>query len=115
MSYAVAAATKVHDTQVAAATRSQDLVVKVIEKLGSLQEKAPKAPEAITGPLEKVAAPVNKVVGSPAELRSYVARSVRDWASVQAQFQSAVLDLVAPVEAEVEAPKPAKKATSRKK
>ena len=51
MSYAVDVAGKLHQRQVAAATRSQNLFFTVLEKVADLQEKALEAPESVTGPL----------------------------------------------------------------
>jgi len=61
MSVAIDTATKLHEKQVNAVTRSQDLVVSAVEKVAAavqgLRAKSPTVPDAVSGPLETVAAP----------------------------------------------------------
>jgi hypothetical protein len=114
MSYVIDAAGKVHDKQVAAATKSQDLFVKVVEKVAGLRDRAPQAPEAlkvVVGPIQKVTAPVAKVFGDRTEVVEYVNGSVRDWIGVQQSFQNQLLDAVAGQGS----PAPAAKSTSTRK
>ena len=95
MSVAIDTATKLHEKQIHAVTRSQDLVVSAVEKVATalkgLRAKSPTVPDAITGPVEKVTAPLTNVIGDKSEVTSYLASSVRDWAEVQQNFQDAVL------------------------
>jgi hypothetical protein len=107
MSYTIDTATKVHDGQVAAASTVQSLLVKVVETLSGLTDKAPKAPEKLSATLDEVAAPLTKVVGTPTEVRAYAVASFRDWLDVQHRFSTALLDAVAPSPVTVEVPKKA--------
>jgi hypothetical protein len=63
MSIALDAATKVHGKQLDAASKSQDLVVRGLEKVAALRDKSPKMHSALNGPLAKVTSPVAKVLG----------------------------------------------------
>ena len=101
MSVVLDAASKVHQKQLHAAAKSEDLVLKVIGKVSGLTDsvkaKAPKLPEQVAGPVEKVIAPVEKVLGTRSDLKAYVARSTQDWLEVQQSFQRAVVSAVLPV------------------
>ena len=101
MSVVLDAASKVHQKQLDAATRSQGLVLKAVDTVtglaDSLKAKAPQLPEQVAGPVEKATAPVEKVLGSRGELKAYVARSTQDWLEVQQSFQRAVISAVLPV------------------
>jgi hypothetical protein len=103
MSVILEAASKVHQKQLDAAARSEDLVLKAFGKVrdlaSSLQAKAPSLPEQVAGPVEKVTAPVQKVVGSRSELRAYVTKSTKDWLEVQQSFQRALVSAVLPTDA----------------
>jgi len=95
MSVAIDTATKLHEQQIKAVTRSQDFVVSTIEKAAAavegLRAKSPTVPDAVAGPLEKVTGPVAKVFGTQADVTSYFNRRVRDWVELQQKFQTAVL------------------------
>jgi len=93
MSYAVDAAAKLHDRQVEAATKMQNLVVKAADGLAGLRDKAPETPERIAAPLGKVTGPVTKVVGSPSEVAAYVAQSGRDWVELQQKFAESLFEI----------------------
>lgn len=99
MSVAIDTAIKLHEQQIKAVTRSQDLVVSAIEKVATVVEglraKSPTVPDAVAGPFEKVTAPVTKVVGTESDVRSYLTRSARDWVGVQQKFQAALLEVLA--------------------
>ena len=98
MPVAIDTATKLHEKQVNAVTRSQDLVVSAVEKVAAavqgLRAKSPTVPDAVSGPLETVAAPLTKVVGDKSDVTAYLTRSVRDWADSQQKFQAAVLGVL---------------------
>ena len=98
MSVAIDTATKLHEKQIHAVTRSQDLVVSAVEKVATalkgLRAKSPTVPDAVTGPVEKVTAPLTKVLGDKSDVTSYVTSSVRDWAEVQQNFRAAVLGVL---------------------
>lgn len=105
MSYTIETATKFHDRQVAAVSTLQSLLVKAVETLSGLPDKAPKAPEKLSSTLDQVAAPVTKIVGTPSEVQAYAVASTRDWLEVQHKFQTALLDAVSPSAVTVEVPK----------
>lgn len=105
MSYTIDAATKFHDRQVAAASTVQSLLIKAVESLTGLTEKAPKAPEKLSTTLDELAAPLTKIVGTPSEVQAYAVASSRDWLEVQHKFQTALLDAVSPSAVTVEVPK----------
>ena len=105
MTYTIETATKIHDRQVAAVTTIQSLLVKAVETLSGLTDKAPKAPEKLSSTLDEVTAPVTKIVGTPSEVQAYAVASSRDWLEVQHKFQTALLDAVAPSAVTVEVPK----------
>lgn len=111
MSVAIDTATKLHEGQVKAVTRSQDFVVSVVETAASalqgLRAVVPDAPAVVAGPIEKISWPVTKLVGTQDEVAAYVSRSVRDWTEAQQKFQSALLDAWLP------APKAAPAAKAR--
>jgi hypothetical protein len=73
-------------------------VVSAVEKVANavqgLRAKSPTVPDVVAGPLEKVTAPVTKVVGDKSDVTSYLTRSVRDWAEAQKKFQAAVLGVL---------------------
>ena len=94
MSFALETATRLREQQIQSVNRSQDLVVFVVHEVAAavrgLRAKAPPMPGAVAGPLEVVTGPFTKVVGNQSDVASYLARSVRDWAEVQRNFQDAV-------------------------
>lgn len=96
MSLAIDTATKLHEEQIKAVTRSQDLVVSAVEKVATavqgLRAKSPIVPGVVAGPLQTAAGPVTKLVGTQSEVTSYLASSVRDWAEVQHKFRASVLE-----------------------
>ena len=105
MTYTIETATKIHDRQVAAVNTLQSLLLKAVETLSGLTDKAPKAPEKLSSTLDGIAAPLTKLVGSPSEVRAYAVASSRDWLEVQHKFQTALLDAVSPSAVTVEVPK----------
>jgi hypothetical protein len=105
MTYTVETATNFHDRQVAAVSAVQSLVVKAVETLSGLTDKAPKAPEKLSNTLDEVAGPLTKIVGTPSELQAYAVASSRDWLEVQHKFQTALLEAVSPSAVTVEVPK----------
>lgn len=105
MSYTIDTATKFHDRQVAAASTAQSLLIKAVETLTGLTDKAPKAPEKLSSTLDGIAAPLTKLVGTPSEVQAYAVASSRDWLEVQHKFQTALLDAVSPSAVTVEVPK----------
>jgi hypothetical protein len=105
MTYTFDTATKFHDRQVAAVGAVQSLVVKAVETLSALTDKAPKTPEKLSSALDEVAGPLTKIVGTPSEVQAYVVASSRDWLEVQHKFQTALLDAVSPSAVTVEVPK----------
>jgi hypothetical protein len=120
MSVVIKTASKLHEEQIKAATRSQDFMVSTIEKVATAVEgllaKSPTVPGFVAGPLEKVTAPVTQVFGTQSDFTSYLTRSVRDWIELQQKFQTAVLgalvsdDQLEPAPAPPHAVKPSKKA-----
>ena len=54
----------------------------------------------VSGPVQKVTAPVTQVLGSPAELVAYIARSGQDWLEVQNRLQSGVFAVATGARAE---------------
>ena len=101
MSYAIDAATRLHHRQVEAATQVQDLVLKAFGGLATLADKAPQPPARFAAPLEKVAAPVASIVGTPREFADYLGRARHDWSDLRTRFQVAIADLkIAQPEAE---------------
>ena len=110
MSYTIDTATKIHDRNVAAVSAVQSLLVKAVDTLSGLTDKAPKAPEKLSSTLDEVAAPLTRLVGTPSEVQTYAVASSRDWLEVQHKFQAALLDAVSPSAVTVEVPeKPAAK------
>src|SRR5680860_725063 len=105
MTFTIETATKFHDRQVGAVSTLQSLVVKAVETLSGLTDKAPKAPEKLSSTLDEVAAPLTKIVGTPSEVQAYAVASSRDWLEVQHKFQTALLDAVSPSAVTVEVPK----------
>jgi hypothetical protein len=105
MSYSIDTATKFHDRQVAAVSTLQSLLVKAVETLSGLTDKAPKAPEKLSSTLDGVAAPLTKIVGTPSEVQAYAVASSREWLEVQHKFQTRLLDAVSPSAVTVEVPK----------
>ena len=81
-------AEKVHNRNVEVASAA---VKKAFDVAQSLRDKAPQVPEPVSGPVQKVTAPVTQVLGSPAELVAYIARSGQDWLEVQNRLQSGVV------------------------
>ena len=105
MTYTIDTATKFHDRQVAAVSTLQSLVVKAVETMSGLTDKAPKAPEKLSSTLDEVAAPLTKIVGTRSDVQAYAVASSRDWLEVQHKFQTALLDAVSPSAVTVEVPK----------
>ena len=106
MSYTIDSATKLHESQVAAVDTIQSNVVKTLDVLTRARSKAPQAPVKLTDAVNKVAAPLTKVVGTPDEVQAYAVASTRDWLKVQHQFQTALLDAVFPSGVTIEVPAP---------
>ena len=100
---------RVHERNLGAATRAQDLAIKVVDRVGDLRGLAPKAPSAVSTGIEKVTAPLAHVLGRPEEFRTYLAKSTRDWVRVQRRFQDAILGAAPAVQEPVVAPKAAKR------
>jgi hypothetical protein len=105
MSYTIDTATKFHDSQVAAVSTLQSLLLKAVESLAGLTDEAPKVPEKLSSTLGEVAGPLTKIVGTPSEVQAYAVASSRDWLEVQHKFQAAFLDAVSPSALTVEVPK----------
>ncbi|MEO7351056.1 MAG: hypothetical protein ABIR34_12020 [Marmoricola sp.] len=105
MAYTIDTATKFHDRQVAAVSKFQSLLVKGVETLSGLTDKAPKVPEKLTSTLDVVVAPLTKIVGTPGEVRAYAVARSRSWLEVQHKFQTALLDAVSPSVVTVEVPR----------
>jgi hypothetical protein len=103
MSYTVDTATKVHDRQIAAAGTFHSLLIKAVDALSGLADNAPQ----LSSRVDKFAAPVTKIVGTPSEVQAYAVASVRDWIDVQHKFQTGLLDAVAASTVTVEVPKKA--------
>lgn len=85
MSVVIDAAAKAHDKQIAVVTAALEKLAGAVE---GLRAKAPQLPESITSPVQKVTAPLTKVVGNPSEIAAYLARSSQDWSAVQHKLQS---------------------------
>jgi len=111
MSFTIDTATKFHDRQVVAVSTLQSLLVNAVESLSELTDKAPKAPEKLSGTLDEVAAPLTKIVGTPSEVQAYAVANSRDWLEVQHRFQTALLDAVTSSAGTAEVPK---KTTAKK-
>jgi len=104
MSYTIDSATKLHERQVAAVDTIQSNVIKALDVLTNARSKAPQAPAKLTDAVNKVAAPLTKVVGTPDEVQAYAVASTRDWLKVQHNFQASLLDAVFPSDVTVEVP-----------
>ena len=117
MSIAIDTATKLHQKQIHAVTRSQDLVVSAVERVAAavegLRAKSPNVPDTVAGPLEKVTAPLTKVVGNKSEVTSYLSRSPRNWVEAQHKLQSAVLEALVPDDQPSQASKAKAKAKAK--
>jgi len=92
MPHLVSAVSKLHDSQLAAATKMQDLTVKAARKLGAVGEKAPGMPERVAGPLRKVTGPLSNAIGSPSELATLLKKNAREWTELQLNYQTAILE-----------------------
>jgi hypothetical protein len=112
MSYAVDAATKLHQKNIEVATKVQDLIVEAVEKLVDLREKAPKAPSAVTDKLDDLAAPMTKIFGTRTEVREYITQTAREWVELQQKFQTRLLDSYGLKKGPVAVAKPASKASA---
>jgi hypothetical protein len=103
MSLVLDAASAVHSKQIGAVNRVEPHLVgaagKAAGAVGSLREKAA-LPEAVAGPVQKVTAPVTKVVGTPTEVAAYAVATAREWTEAQHRLQSALLDAVAAPQAD---------------
>ena len=97
MSVVFDVAEKVHNKNVEVASAA---VKKAFDVAQSLRDKAPQVPESVSGPVQKVTAPVTQVLGSPAELVAYIARSGQDWLEVQNRLQSGVVAVATGARAE---------------
>lgn len=64
MSIALDAAAKAHSKQLSAAAKSEEVIVRGLEKLSGLLSKSPDVPAGVSTPIKKVASPAAKVVGS---------------------------------------------------
>jgi len=106
MSITIDSATKLHERQVAAVDTIQSNVVKALDVITSARSKAPQAPAKLADAVDKITAPLTKVVGTPDEVQAYAVASTRDWLKVQHQFQTALLDAVFPSGVTVEVPAP---------
>jgi len=92
MPHLVSAVTRVHDSQLAAATKIQDVVVKAARKIGAVGDKAPDVPERVARPLRKVTGPLTGVIGSPSELATLLQKNARDWTEFRLNYQTAILE-----------------------
>jgi hypothetical protein len=91
MPIAVDVINRVHQRNVGAATRAQDLTIKAVDSLAALRSRAPQAPIGVTAGVEKVSAPFARILGTPEDFRTYLVHSARDWVALQQRFQAAVL------------------------
>ena len=95
MVFQVGAGSTTADNQITVSTSSAGMDVKAIATaVKGLRAKSPTVPDAVTGPVEKVTAPLTKVLGDKSDVTSYVTSSVRDWAEVQQNFRAAVLGVL---------------------
>jgi len=117
MSVAIKTATKLHEEQIKAATRSQDLVVSTIEKVAAavegLRAKSLTVPGVVAGRLEKITRPVAKVFGTQSDVTSYLTHTVQDWVELQQKFQTALLGALVPDDQPEPAPAPAVKLSKK--
>ena len=111
MSFTIDTVNKFHDRQIATVSTLQFLLVKAVESLSEITDKAPKAPEKLSRTLDEVAAPLTKIVGTPSEVQAYAVASSRDWLESQQRFQTALLHAATPSAVTAEVPK---KATTKK-
>jgi hypothetical protein len=100
MSHLVSAISRLHDGQLAAATKVQDVFIKGARKLGTVGGKTPDVPERVAGPLRKVTAPLSGVIGSRSELATLLKKNAREWTELQMNYQAAILDALAGDKAE---------------
>ncbi len=100
MSHLVSAISRLHDGQLAAATKVQDVFVKGARKLGTVGGKTPDVPQRLAGPLRKVTAPLSGVIGSRSELAALLKKNAREWTELQMNYQTAILDALSGDKAE---------------
>jgi len=95
MSHLVSAISRLHDGQLATATKIQDVIVKGARKLGTVADKTPDVPERVARPLRKVTGPLSDVIGSRSELTTLLKKNAREWAELQLSYQTAMLEAFA--------------------
>jgi len=93
------------DTRPAVRTAQRRGLPEIIAFASSPPPDALKAPEQLSGTVERLAAPLTRIVGTPSELRAHAVAGSRDWLEVQHRFQTALLDALYPPAVTVEVPK----------
>ena len=96
MSYVVSAASKLHEGQIAAATKLQSFVVEAAQRIAILRHNVPALPDRFAAPLQKATAPLARVVGTPTELGALLRKNARDWVELQIESQAALVGALSP-------------------
>ena len=91
MSHLLTAVGRLHDGQLAAATKVQDVLVNATRKVASLTEKT-EVPDSVVRPLRKVTVPLSLAVGTRGEIADFLNKSSREWAELRLTYQAAILE-----------------------
>jgi hypothetical protein len=94
MSHLVSAISRLHDGQLATATKIQDVFVKGARKLGTVGGNTPDVPERVARPLRKVTGPLSGIIGSRSELATVLKKNAREWTELQMNYQAAILEVL---------------------
>jgi hypothetical protein len=109
MPYVIDAASKINEFQLKAVTEGQNAVVEMVRKATEYIDRAPEAPK----PVQKLVAPIESVVGSPAELFRSIAQSNKEWTQAWLDFHARISEVLTPVaESAAGEPTPLKKSGS---
>jgi len=103
MSHLISVISRLHDGQLATATKIQDAFVLGARKLGTVTDKTPDVPERVARPLRKLTGPLSDVLGSKSELATLLKKNAREWTELQLNYQTAILEAFAGDKAKSEA------------
>jgi hypothetical protein len=102
MSIALDAAAKVHGKQIAAANKSEELVVRGLGKVSDLLAKSPDVPAAVSDPLRKVTSPVAKALDKQVSFANRTQDVVVEALEKRANAEHKPLQLPAPIARPIE-------------
>lgn len=106
MSYVIDATRKINEFQLQLVTDGQNAAVELVKLATDYFDRAPEALQ----PVRKLVAPVESVVGHPAEVVRSIAETNKEWSQAWLDFHTRISEVVTPVaQSAADEPTPIKK------